>query len=359
MAERQKLLEKKLLQWLGEMGLSTDFTLVAASADASFRRYFRFSIAKQSFVVMDAPPGHEDCRSFVAIAKALLQAGLHVPQVLKMDLQQGFLLLTDLGEQQYLQVLNAQTVEPLYADALRTLMLLQSTAVPRGLCPDYSFHLLHDEMELFLEWFVMAFLGLTMTLQEKRMIKGVFALLAQQALAQPQVWVHRDYHSRNLMWIAKDRQEDVAVEIGKLNPGVLDFQDAVTGPVCYDLVSLLRDCYISWPQQQVHNWLNDYHHQLLSAGIVAPSVSSDEFRRWFDWMGIQRHLKAVGIFSRLKIRDKKSGYLADIPRTLFYIMQASGDYQELMPLHDWLRASILPFAETALSIESGFFATEK
>jgi aminoglycoside/choline kinase family phosphotransferase len=304
---------KKLQQWLPEMAGISDCEITPASADASFRRYFRVRFDGQSRIVMDAPPAKEDCRPFVQVSALLSNIGLHVPQVLVEDLEQGFLLLTDLGERMYLDELNEESVESLYADALQALLRLQAHG-PAPL-PAYDHDLLWREMALFPEWYLGRHLGLSLTPDQHAIIEQTFRFLTESALQQPRVIVHRDYHSRNLM-------------VSDPNPGILDFQDAVMGPVSYDLVSLLRDCYIAWPETQVQHWLRDYHRQLLDRQIL-DGVSLAEFQRWFDLMGVQRHLKATGIFARLNYRDGKPGYLANIPRTLAYIFKAGQGYPEL------------------------------
>jgi N-acetylmuramate 1-kinase len=293
-----------LKEWTGRVLGAGAFDIRPASADASFRRYFRVTQGSRSLIVMDAPPDKGGMHSYVTIARHFHALGLNVPEVLEQDHERGFLLITDLGDQLYQGSLNEQTVERLYGDALGALVVLQagtSTTSDKFL-PDYDEALLLREMQL-----------------------------ARSALAQPRVWVHRDYHSRNLM-------------VTRLNnPGILDFQDAVLGPVTYDLVSLLRDCYISWPRERVEDWVKGYHELALQSGIP---VSEDDagFLCWFDLMGVQRHLKASGIFARLNHRDGKPGYLADIPRTLGYVHEVSARYPELQPLQALLRELKLPGA---------------
>ena len=273
---------------------------------------------------MDAPPDKEDCRPFVAIGSALHRLDLNVPEVLAADLDQGLLLLTDLGEQQYLTALNEHSVSGLYDDALAALARLQTGGDPgTALLPPYDSALLHREMELFREWFLGRQINLSLNESEQRTLDHSFAVLADNALEQPRVWVHRDYHSRNLMVTATG------------NPGVLDFQDAVVGAVTYDLVSLLSDCYIAWPRKRVEAWALDYRQRLQAAGMGGLE-DADRFLRWFDLMGVQRHLKATGIFARLNLRDGKPGYLRDIPRTLGYILAVAPRYPELAGLRDLL-----------------------
>lgn len=321
MRERYEL----MLAWLDRLLPARNLRIAPASSDASFRRYFRIGYPKGSYIVMDAPPEKEDCRPFIAIARALRQLGLQAPEVLEADLAQGFLLLTDLGSRQYLAALDVSSADQLYGDALQALARLQTGGdSATALLPPYDAGLLRREMELFREWFLQRHLGLTLTQDEQRMLDRVFARLCRSALEQPRVWVHRDYHSRNLMVTEFD------------NPGVLDFQDAVVGPLTYDLVSLLRDCYIAWPREQVEAWALQYRAKVESLGLGGVADRAT-FLRWFDLMGIQRHLKAIGIFARLNHRDNKPGYLHDIPRTLSYVMEVAARYPEFSELPAWLR----------------------
>ena len=322
MNEREQLLQ----DWLNEVLPARLDRIAPASSDASFRRYFRVWCDGQTHIIMDAPPDKEDCRPFVAIAQALRGLGLNAPEVLAGDLDQGMLLLTDLGSRQYLAELDARSVPGLYADALEALARLQVGGDPGSpLLPPYDSALLHREMELFREWFLGKLLGLNLREEEHHALDHAFALLADNALEQPRVWVHRDYHSRNLMVTDPD------------NPGVLDFQDAVVGAVTYDLVSLLRDCYIAWPREQVEAWALDHRARLRALGMGGLD-DADLFLRGFDLMGAQRHLKAIGIFARLNLRDGKPGYLRDIPRTLSYVLDVADRYPELAELRDLLRA---------------------
>jgi aminoglycoside/choline kinase family phosphotransferase len=307
-----------LLDWVQSLfPVVTPADVTPASSDASFRRYFRVRHEGTSHIVMDAPPDKEDCRPFIAVANALCELGLQAPRVLETDLEQGFLLLTDLGSRQYLVELHETSVGYLYSDALDALQRLQLGGDPgTDLLPLYDAALLHREMELFREWFLERHLGLALQDEEHRVLNETFACLCDSALEQPRVWVHRDYHSRNLMVTAQD------------NPGVLDFQDAVVGPVTYDLVSLLRDCYIAWPRERVESWALDHRDRLQALGMAGVADAA-RFLRWFDLMGVQRHLKAIGIFARLNSRDGKPGYLRDIPRTLGYVLAVAERYSEL------------------------------
>ena len=310
---------QQMMEWLHDIGLRSR-SIAPASADASFRQYFRVQVDSGSFIVMDAPPDKEDTGPFVRIAQRFRQIGLNVPEVLEREPEKGFLLLSDLGQQTYLGLLNKSSVESLYGDALRALLVLQTgTNSDPGFLPKYDRQLLLNEMALFRDWLLQQHLGLELKDEQLRDLDTSFELLASNALEQPSVWVHRDYHSRNLM------------RTGKHNPGVLDFQDAVSGPVTYDLVSLLKDCYIDWPREQVEGWVKGYQKLSLESGLQV-TADEQEYLRWFDLMGVQRHLKAAGIFARLYHRDGKPGYLADIPRTVGYISQLGGVYPELMPV---------------------------
>ena len=308
----------QLREWLPEVLGEPYRALAPASADASFRRYFRVHLDRGSRIVMDAPPDREDCRPFLHAARLLAERGLNVPRVLAADVTRGFLLLEDFGDLSYLDALNGDNAARLYGDAMDALLRLQRGGAP-AVFPPYDEALLRGEMALFRDWYLVRHLGLAPEDERLADLEEIFARLAAAALAQPRVWVHRDYHSRNLMVVEGN------------NPGILDFQDAVVGPVTYDLVSLLRDCYVRWPGHRLDEWLAAYYRRASAAGLLG-GAGEGEFRRWFDWMGVQRHLKAVGIFARLWHRDGKRRYLADIPRTLSYLRQVSGAYPELADL---------------------------
>ena len=306
-----------LTEWVVETLGFTASRIEPASADASFRRYFRVTRAPHTYIVMDAPPDKENVAPFVRIARLLAGMGLNAPLILAQDAPRGFLLLSDLGSRQYLDELDAgRDVDRLYDDALRALVTLQTTdvAAARGL-PAYDAPLLSREMELLPEWFLGRHLGLTLEDADRALLRRLFDVLIEAALAQPATFVHRDYHSRNLLLTAE------------ANPGILDFQDAVFGPATYDAVSLLKDCYIAWPQERVHGWLMQYRSRLLAAGLGFDGTAQ-QFVRYFDLMGLQRHLKVLGIFARLFYRDGKRGYLKDLPRVLAYVRQAAGAYPE-------------------------------
>jgi len=302
--------------------------LVPITNDASFRRYFRVVVNGISYIVMDAPPDKENCGPFIDIAQRLQAGGLNAPKIIASDLKQGFLLLSDLGTQLYLSALNEKKAEDLYSDALNALFIMQTRTASDGL-PLYDRQLLHGEMNLFTDWLLDKHLNLSLSETERANCETSFKWLSDAALSQPQVFVHRDYHSRNLIITQKN------------NPGILDFQDAVKGPITYDLVSLLRDCYIAWPREQVEQWAIFYYTQITQIGIIN-TINETQFLRWFDWMGIQRHLKASGIFARLYHRDGKAGYLKDIPRTLNYIVEVAIDYPELTALYELLNQRVLP-----------------
>ncbi len=318
-----------LKKWLaGPVGLH-GFSIGLASADASFRRYFRVLLADGSTrIAMDAPPKDQDCRPFIAISQRFALLGLNVPFIHAKDLEQGFLLLDDLGSEHYLDALNEETVDRLYGDAMAALVAMQACAPQEGL-PFYDRSLLLQEMALFRDWLLGGLLGLELDGAEQQMLARTFEELTANALEQPRVCVHRDYHSRNLLVTASP------------SPGILDFQDAVTGPVTYDLVSLLRDCYIRWPRERVEQWAMGYFQLAVQSGVLRAGHEG-RFLRWFDLMGVQRHLKAAGIFARLKQRDGKPGYLKDIPRTLGYILEVAPRYPELQGLEAFLNDRVMP-----------------
>ncbi len=316
MPERLKQLEN----WLQTDCGIPEYRIEPASGDASFRRYFRVTLPDNSTrIAMDAPPDKENCEPFVRISRQFEELGLNVPSILAEDHDQGFLLLKDLGSVQYLDELVHANVDQLYGHALSALLTLQSSCDSSGL-PKYDNKLLLQEMELFREWLLKKHLGICLSDEDNRVLDEAFEMLAENALEQPQVCVHRDYHSRNLMIPSEAHHGSV--------PGILDFQDAVEGPVTYDLVSLIKDCYIEWPREKVIDWAMDYCRRCIQSGLLKPE-DENKFLRWFDLMGVQRHLKAAGIFARLNHRDGKDGYLKDIPRTVGYIGQLKPFYPEL------------------------------
>ena len=310
---------QQLTDWVRERIGGQTFQMEPASDDASFRRYFRVTYAGKSIIAMDSPPDKEKNPEFVHIAGLFHAAGLNVPRIIETDTERGFLLLTDLGQRQYLSELNAGTVERLYGDAISALVAFQACIHDADL-PGYDETLLLQEMALFSDWYLAQEKTRQLTDAQQTTLADTYALLAQSALAQPVVCVHRDYHSRNLM-ICDDH-----------TPGILDFQDAVMGPITYDLVSLLKDCYITWPHAQVQDWVKGYQDLLLQSGLLQVDNLA-QFQQWFDWMGVQRHLKATGIFARLKHRDGKMGYIKDIPRTMAYVTDVSQRYPALQPFY--------------------------
>ena len=308
--------------WLASLGSALALqpeTLRPASADASFRRYFRIDTTDgPSLIVMDAPPPQENVRPFVQVAALFAETGVSVPQVLAQDPDQGFLLLSDLGNVTYLHQLGADTAHALYMDAIGALVQIQVHSRPDVL-PEYDRALLLRELMLFPEWYVGRHLGAALSAAQEATLHKVFDLILANNLAQAQVYVHRDYHSRNLM----------VIDAG--NPGVLDFQDAVYGPITYDLVSLLRDAYIEWDEEMVLDWAIRYWEQARRAGLpVAPDI--DTFYRDFEFMGLQRHLKVLGVFARLYHRDGKDAYLKDLPLVMQYVRKTAGRYKALAPL---------------------------
>jgi aminoglycoside/choline kinase family phosphotransferase len=312
----------RLEQWLATELRGERLSLTPASEDASFRRYFRATLGDgRSFIAMDAPPDKEDSKPFVRIARMLTEAGVHAPVVHAQDLAAGFLLLSDLGTRTYLAELTAATAGRLMSDATDALIRWQLASRP-GELPPYDEALLRREMNLFPEWYVARHRRKALTASQSQTLENIFALLVKSALAQPAVYVHRDYMPRNLM-------------VSEPNPGVLDFQDAVIGPITYDVVSLMRDAFISWEEEQVLDWTVRYWEKAKRAKLP---VDSDfgEFWRAFEWMGLQRHLKVLGIFARINYRDGKPKYLADTPRFLAYARPVASRYRELAPLNQLL-----------------------
>jgi aminoglycoside/choline kinase family phosphotransferase len=363
---------QQLTEWLYSLFPNEQFTLAPASADASFRSYFRVTFAGSggcetllvksadresnrlsapdkttshstrqpldgslvagypapdgstapcrgcTLIVMDAPPQHEDCRPFLHIAKLFEEAGTHVPHVYAQDLEQGFLLLSDLGNTTYLQALTAANARDLYGAATDALIKIQ-LASREGELPAYDQTLLLREMRLFPEWYIARHLNIPISDAQNAKLETVFARIVTNNLAQPRVYVHRDYHSRNLMKLEED------------NPGILDFQDAVYGPITYDLVSLFKDAYIRWEEAEIIDWLVRYWEKARKAGLPVNNDFS-EFYRDYEWMGVQRHLKVLGIFARLYHRDGKDGYLKDLPLVMAYLRAACARYNDLKPL---------------------------
>lgn len=313
------------LQWTRRALGRADAELVPASADASFRSYWRVADGATSWIVMDAPPAHEDIRPWLDVAARLSAAGLNVPQVRHADSELGFVLMSDLGSALMLPALDKGSVDALYGDALDALLTVQTRVDANGL-PPYDEARLVTEMELMPTWFLQRHLGVVPECEEWDVVESAFRALLNNAAAQPQVFVHRDYHSRNLM-----------IGTGH-DPGIIDFQDAVRGPITYDLVSLLRDCYVAWPDERIYGWLESYRQRAQAAGLTEASGAT--FRRWFDLMGLQRHLKVLGIFCRLWYRDGKRAYLDDLPLVWRYTRDVGRQYEATAPLIALLERAI-------------------
>ncbi|TNC80936.1 MAG: aminoglycoside phosphotransferase [Oleiphilus sp.] len=332
--------QETLTQWCAAHFSKPEVTLRMVSGDASFRRYFRCSVNGRHYIVMDAPPDKEDSESFVQIATHWHEAGIHVPTLIAIDLNQGFLLLEDFGDHLLLNALNpdqpdTEAGNTYYGQAIQELLEIQQSGQRNVHLPDYDTALLQREMDLFRDWLLEKKLGLILTPSDHDMLTHCEQLLIRNALEQPTVPVHRDYHSRNLMIT-----ETCAL-------GVLDFQDAVLGPISYDLVSLLRDCYIVWPDSDVERWCRQYHQDAIKRGLL--NTSFEQFYEWFDLMGLQRHLKAAGIFARLSLRDGKHAYLEDIPRTLDYLCRIAKRRTSTRTLGNWIETRVMPVISEHLS----------
>jgi len=315
-----------IIDWLTSTLKLSIINFEIASSDASFRRYFRVTHTQGQHIIMDAPPEKENTEAFIRIAQLFKSANINVPAIYQQDLAQGFLLLDDFGCHCFLDKLNPDNATDLYSSAFKTLQRLQTTpSLSKSQLPCYDEALLNRELDIFYDWFLAEYLNLSIPENIKKTLNQI---LITSALEQPQVCVHRDFHSRNLMFLPDN------------SPGIIDFQDAVIGPITYDLVSLLRDCYISWPEESVITWMTTYFQQINKLGLINTDLAT--FTRWFDLMGLQRHLKAIGIFSRLYLRDNKPTYLADIPRTLEYVSHICNKYPELSEFNHFLLHSILP-----------------
>jgi N-acetylmuramate 1-kinase len=312
----------QLRQWACERLGVHELVVERASEDASFRRYFRIRAHGATSIAMDAPPEREDCTPFIHVASLMQEAGVHVPKVLAQDLARGFLLLSDLGTTTYLKALDESNADTLFSDAIDALIKWQLASRADAL-PLYDEALLRRELELLPEWYMARHLGITLDARQRELLDTIFSRLVASALAQPQVYVHRDYMPRNLMMSAP-------------NPGVLDFQDAVYGPITYDVASLFRDAFVSWPEERALDWIVRYWERARAAGLpVDPDFSA--FYRALEWMGLQRHIKVLGIFARIHYRDGKPGYLADTPRFINYARSVAERYAELrafVPLLD-------------------------
>lgn len=308
-----------LENWIRTEFPGKSFELSPASADASFRRYFRITMDDKSIIAMDAPPQLENCEPFLHAAEIFTAANVHVPTILAQNLTQGFLLLSDLGSTTYLHTLenNPAAADELYKDAIEALIRIQLIS-RANVFPDYDETLLRRELDLFPQWYVIRHLQVTLNQKQINDMSLIFSRILENNLAQPKVFVHRDYHSRNLMLTSP-------------NPGIIDFQDAVYGPITYDLVSLLKDAYIHWEEERILDWVIRYWEKARKARLPVTADFSD-FYRDFEWMGAQRHLKVLGIFARLYHRDHKEAYLKNMPLVMFYLRKACERYRELHPL---------------------------
>jgi len=309
--------QRQLTEWLHSLYPNENFTISPASADASFRRYFRARFPDNTLIVMDAPPQHEDCKPFLHVGKLFENAGVHVPHIYAQNLEQGFLLLSDLGGSTYLEVLGAENASRLYTAATDALIQIQLASRENEL-PLYDEALLRRELNLFPEWYIAKHLGVTLTQKQNDALEKTFQRILANNLAQPKVYVHRDYHSRNLM-------------LSEPNPGILDFQDAVYGPITYDLASLFKDAYIKWEEEEIMDWIIRYWEKAREAGLPV-RADFGEFYRDYELMGVQRHIKVLGIFARLCHRDGKDGYLKDMPLVMDYLRRACERYIDLKPL---------------------------
>lgn len=299
---------ESIKNWLTTELKLTDYQIEVASADASFRRYFRLISGDKRWIIMDAPPEKENCQPFIHIAQLIENAGVQAPHIYEFNQHQGFMLLSDLGSTAYLDKLENKTALSLYLDAIKSIIKMQVITAD---LPEYNEALLQFEMSLFIDWYLIKHLAKTLSSAQQEIITNTFRMLSESALQQPVVFVHRDYHSRNLMITDEN------------NPGVIDFQDALNGPVTYDLVSLIKDCYIAWPREKQLQWIDAFLE------LSSLNIEKQQFIKYFDLMGMQRHLKAVGIFARLNHRDSKPSYMHDIPRTLAYIFDVCQRYEEL------------------------------
>jgi aminoglycoside/choline kinase family phosphotransferase len=308
--------------------------VTVVAGDASNRRYFRTDVDGASYILVDAPPRTEKNQAFLAVRQLLADAGVRVPALYAADLERGYLVLGDLGDRLLLAELSTDSVDSQYRGAMNVLLQMAAIDSRETALPAYDRTLLAEELGRFPTWFVEKLLGQTPDAREQQLLAAAFDVLVGNALQQPAVLVHRDFHSRNLM-----PQPD-----GSL--GVIDFQDAVLGPVTYDLVSLLRDCYIQWPAPQVQAWALAYHARLQAAGHLPSNVAPDRFLRWFDLMGLQRHIKVLGTFARLYLRDGKSVYLNDLPLVIAYVREIAARYAAAEPalgaFSEWFDNRLMP-----------------
>lgn len=321
--------QNALKEWLVNIIPQNDFILTSLTGDASFRRYFRIQYNGLNQIVMDAPPGKEDLEPFVHIAQTLANAGVTTPAILAMDLQQGFLLLSDFGDELLLAKLKSDTVDAYYKQSINTLFKIQACSIDDPMLPDFDKEFMLKEMNVCNEWFFNAYLKLDLQDSDILLVKETMERIAAEVSQQPLTFIHRDYHSRNLMIIDNDHESEL---------GVIDFQDAMRGPLTYDLVSLLKDCYISWPRNKVLQWVQFFYEHSTAAQA---HYSFAEFVRAFDLCGLQRHIKVLGVFSRLFLRDGKAGYLKDLPLTLNYVLECSEIYEEFHPFFNFLQKRVV------------------
>lgn len=320
---------KQLFDWVQSLYPAENITLIPIQNDASFRRYFRALIAGKSYIVMDAPPGREDCRPFVAIAKGLFQQQINVPEILAENITEGFLLLSDLGDELLLGILNIDNVDALYELALQELLLMRECKQFNNYdLPSFDENFLSAQQSLLNEWYLTQYLDIHLNLVEQKILANLFGTLKSNILTQPYGFTHRDFHSRNIL-----KQNN------KL--AILDFQDAMLGPITYDLVSLLKDCYIQWPKEKIQRWVSNYQQQLQNKNQLA-GVSAQQFLQWFDWTGLHRHLRILGTFARLYIRDGKARYLNDMPRIVNYVADVLASYPELIEAKKLFETVIFP-----------------
>jgi len=315
------------LAWARQATGDASLELESASSDASFRSYWRGYVDGQPVIVMDSPPDREDPAPWIAIGKRLADAGVHVPKVMVADVAQGFLLIEDLGTRTYLPELDEGTVDALYGDALDALLRMQMHVDTNGL-PSFNHEWQTMELEIMPTWLLQTHLGITVECEEWDIIEGAFTAIMHAIDEQPRAFMHRDYHSRNLLVTTEH------------SPGVIDFQGAMSGPITYDLASLLRDAYIVWDNERVEGWVEAYRLRLLDARLLDETIDADRFRRWFDLTGLQRHIKILGLFCRLHYRDGKTGYLADLPRVLRYVLDTARRHADVAPLADYIEAKI-------------------
>lgn len=318
-----------LSHWVSAELTSPAIKLTPLGGDAGFRRYFRFASASQ-YLAVDAPPATEDTIQFLRVAELLTQFQVSTPSIRAADATLGFLLVEDLGDALMHQKIDTQNADELYQQANNLILRMQQIQPRPDWLPLYDIDFLLREMYLFVEWFIEKLLGYSLTPLEENLLINTFTDLTKSAIRQPQTFVHRDFHSRNLL-------------ITPSGLATIDFQGALWGPMTYDLVSLLRDCYLRWPQEKVHQWALDFYQKQQATSTTR--FSSDEFLKWFDWMGLQRHIKVLGIFARLHLRDNKHHYLRDLPLVIRYTLEVSSNYPELKAFADWFKNKILPVAE--------------